>query len=79
MFGDISNDESDHWNPMSDNPVIPQTRQENVEEEDEHVDVWHDLLKKKMSMWMCGMIGHIERRRRSLLPLQIKKEKLVLS
>jgi hypothetical protein len=27
---------------MSDNPVIPQTRQENIEEEDEHVDVWHD-------------------------------------
>jgi hypothetical protein len=38
----ISNDDSDHWNPMSDNPIIPQTQQDhvNVEEEgDEHVDV----------------------------------------
>jgi hypothetical protein len=45
MFGDISNDESDHWNHVSDNPIIPQTQPEKVnaeEDEDEHVDVWHD-------------------------------------
>lgn len=24
MFGDIINDETDHWNPMSSNPIIPQ-------------------------------------------------------
>jgi hypothetical protein len=23
MFGSITNDEADHWNPMSDNPIIP--------------------------------------------------------
>jgi hypothetical protein len=23
MFSDIVNDESDHWNPMSQNPAIP--------------------------------------------------------
>ncbi|PVH63678.1 hypothetical protein PAHAL_2G083500 [Panicum hallii] len=23
MFGDITNDESDHWNPLSSNPIIP--------------------------------------------------------
>ncbi|CAN6251013.1 unnamed protein product [Urochloa humidicola] len=23
IFGDITNDESDHWNPMSSNPIIP--------------------------------------------------------
>ena len=26
MFGDITNDESDHWNPMSSNPIIPPSR-----------------------------------------------------
>lgn len=24
MFGDIINDETDHWNPMTSNPIIPQ-------------------------------------------------------
>jgi hypothetical protein len=50
MLGDISNDESDHWNPMSDNPIIPQTQPENVnakEDEDEHVDMWHDWSYKE--------------------------------
>jgi hypothetical protein len=46
MFHDILNDESNHWNPMSANPIIPETQQENVnveeEEEDAHVDVFHD-------------------------------------
>jgi hypothetical protein len=23
MFGDITNDEQDHWNPMNSNPIIP--------------------------------------------------------
>jgi hypothetical protein len=35
MFGDISNDESDHWNPMSNNPIIPQSQQQNREDEEE--------------------------------------------
>ena len=26
MFGDIANDESDHWNPLSSNPIIPPSR-----------------------------------------------------
>jgi hypothetical protein len=47
MFHDILNDESNHWNPMSANPIIPETQQENVnveeEEEDAHVDVFHDM------------------------------------
>jgi hypothetical protein len=45
MFHDILNDESNHWNPMSANPIIPETQQENVnveEEEDAQVDVFHD-------------------------------------
>jgi hypothetical protein len=41
MFGDISNDKICHWNPMSDNPIIPESQQENInaeeEEEDKHV------------------------------------------
>ncbi|CAO2200826.1 unnamed protein product [Urochloa humidicola] len=28
MFGDITNDESDHWNPMSSNPIIPSWQNE---------------------------------------------------
>jgi len=27
MFGDITNDESDHWNPMSGNPIIPPSQE----------------------------------------------------
>nr|XP_040242215.1 L10-interacting MYB domain-containing protein-like [Aegilops tauschii subsp. strangulata] len=27
MFGDILNDEQDHWNPMSDNPIIPPSQE----------------------------------------------------
>jgi hypothetical protein len=49
MYDDISNDESDHWNPMSENPIIPESQQdpinvENVDEEveDEHMDMFHD-------------------------------------
>ncbi|RLM55767.1 zinc finger CCCH domain-containing protein 43-like [Panicum miliaceum] len=26
MFGDITNDESDHWNPLSSNPIIPPSK-----------------------------------------------------
>ncbi|PVH33320.1 hypothetical protein PAHAL_9G626700 [Panicum hallii] len=47
MFGDISNDESDHWNPMSDNPIIPDSQKEfenidgeGLEEEDEFMHDW---------------------------------------
>jgi hypothetical protein len=47
MFGDISNDESDHWNPMSNNPIIPQSQQQNREDEeevqeDDHVNTFYD-------------------------------------
>ena len=49
MFGDISNDDADHWNPMSDNPVIPETQPEpqaeidhieNIEEGDDTFQDW---------------------------------------
>jgi hypothetical protein len=47
MFGDISNDKTDHWNPMSDNPIIPDSQEdtENIdgaEEEEEEDDLVHD-------------------------------------
>jgi hypothetical protein len=56
MFGDISDDETDHWNPMSDNPVIPESQKdpvipesqkdtENIDgagEEEEEDNVFHD-------------------------------------
>jgi hypothetical protein len=32
MFSDIINDASDHWNPMSDNPIIPEHMNEEVQE-----------------------------------------------
>jgi hypothetical protein len=45
MFDDISNNKSDRWNPMNDNPVIPQAQQEML------------MLKKRMSMWrLCYFI-----------------------
>ncbi|XP_004973164.1 zinc finger CCCH domain-containing protein 43-like [Setaria italica] len=40
MFVDITNDESDHWNPMSSNPIIPPT-QEDVD--NGHVNEVHDV------------------------------------
>ncbi|PVH36874.1 hypothetical protein PAHAL_6G186400 [Panicum hallii] len=47
MFGDISNDETDHWNLMSDNPVIPESQKdtENIDgagEEEEEDNLLHD-------------------------------------
>ncbi|PUZ58335.1 hypothetical protein GQ55_5G501200 [Panicum hallii var. hallii] len=47
MFGDISNDETDHWNPISDNPVIPESQKdtENIDgagEEEEEDTLLHD-------------------------------------
>ncbi|PVH39226.1 hypothetical protein PAHAL_5G459500 [Panicum hallii] len=49
MFGDISSDETDHWNPMTDNPIVPESQQDlinvdsgDVEEEEEHQDMVHD-------------------------------------
>ena len=38
MVGDILNDEQDHWNPMSDNPIIPPS-QENFVDVDNVVGV----------------------------------------
>ncbi|RCV20982.1 hypothetical protein SETIT_4G102300v2 [Setaria italica] len=40
MFADITNDESDHWNPRSSNPIIPPT-QEDVD--NGHVNEVHDV------------------------------------
>nr|TKW09620.1 hypothetical protein SEVIR_6G115200v2 [Setaria viridis] len=40
MFANITNDESDHWNPMSSNPIIPPT-QEDVD--NGHVNEVHDV------------------------------------
>jgi hypothetical protein len=45
MYGDISNDEADHWNPMSSNPIIPDPiNDQNCEGwgEEEHEDIFHD-------------------------------------
>jgi hypothetical protein len=38
MFDDISNVESDHWNPMSNNPIIPESQpgSNNAQKDDEH-------------------------------------------
>jgi hypothetical protein len=50
MFGDISSDETDHWNPMSSNPVVPENNVEpftvdginDVPNEEDHEDIIHD-------------------------------------
>lgn len=38
MFSDIINDASDHWNPMSENPIIPEHMTEEVQEDNLVVD-----------------------------------------
>ena len=43
MFGDITNDESDHWNPMSSNPIIPPSR-DDVYDIPEDVDGGDEFL-----------------------------------
>ncbi|KAI4974638.1 hypothetical protein ZWY2020_048245 [Hordeum vulgare] len=43
MFGNILNDEQDHWNPMSDNPIIPPS-QENLVDVDNIVEVGEEEL-----------------------------------
>ncbi|PVH35721.1 hypothetical protein PAHAL_7G255900 [Panicum hallii] len=50
MFGDISSDETDHWNPMSSNPIVPEKNVEpftvdginDVPNEEDHEDIIHD-------------------------------------
>jgi hypothetical protein len=38
IFGDIINDQSDHWNPMSSNPIIPTPEKEIFEVPDDGGD-----------------------------------------
>nr|XP_034581913.1 zinc finger CCCH domain-containing protein 43-like [Setaria viridis] len=40
MFGDIINDETDHWNPMTSNPIIPQNDETPI---DVDIDVGENL------------------------------------
>jgi hypothetical protein len=41
MFSDIINDESDHWNPMSQNPIIPEEIQGDLGDDDEEIEENH--------------------------------------
>jgi len=38
MFSDIISDESDHWNPMSQNPIIPEETQGGFGVDDEEIE-----------------------------------------
>jgi hypothetical protein len=38
MYDDISNDESDHWNPMSENLIIPESQQDPIEHKSGDLD-----------------------------------------
>ncbi|WVZ93264.1 hypothetical protein U9M48_039259 [Paspalum notatum var. saurae] len=38
MFDKITNDESDHWNPMTENPIIPESQEPIINLEDDFVD-----------------------------------------
>lgn len=72
MFGDISNNETNFWNPMSENPIIFETQQESP-----NIEICLKKWRMSMSIWfMIGHIGMIMRRKckRSHLPLQIKKD-----
>lgn len=49
IYGDISIDETNNWNPMSDNPTIKESQQEPIDinhvekqGEDEEVDMIHE-------------------------------------
>ncbi|RLM69715.1 L10-interacting MYB domain-containing protein-like [Panicum miliaceum] len=41
MFSDIISDESDHWNPMSQNPVIPEETQGDCGDDNEEIEESH--------------------------------------
>jgi hypothetical protein len=36
IFRNITNEEADHWNPMSDNPIIPNTQEKPIDVDSEH-------------------------------------------
>ena len=39
MFRNITNEEADHWNPFSDNPIIPTSQEQPFDVDDsEYVD-----------------------------------------
>jgi hypothetical protein len=69
MFDDISNVESDHWNPMSNNPIIPESQpgSNNAQKDD----------SMKGILFFIDLIRRM--RGRFLLLLPIRKEKPVLS
>ncbi|KAJ1270696.1 hypothetical protein BS78_06G071500 [Paspalum vaginatum] len=43
MFDKITNDESDHWNPMTENPIILESQEPIINLEDDFVDVECDI------------------------------------
>jgi hypothetical protein len=36
MFRNITNEEADHWNPISDNPILPNTQEKPIDVDSEH-------------------------------------------
>jgi hypothetical protein len=83
MFGDISNDETDHWNPMSDNPLIPNSQEdtENIdgaEEEEEEDDLVHDWSYREEEdeevQEVSPAVGNKKRRARVVLEIPMKQK-----
>ncbi|PUZ56890.1 hypothetical protein GQ55_5G380700 [Panicum hallii var. hallii] len=83
MFGDISNDETDHWNPMSDNPVIPESQKdtENIDEageKEEEDNLLHDWSYREEDdeevQEVSPANGNKKRRARSSTALLIQEQ-----
>jgi hypothetical protein len=69
MFGNIMNEETDHWNPMSSNPIIPpNTVQDDIDLENEGEENGEgngeeigDVIGNKWNGVYDGAIQHSER------------------
>ncbi|KAJ1274693.1 hypothetical protein BS78_05G081200 [Paspalum vaginatum] len=82
MFRNITNDENDHWNPMTEDPIIPES-QVAINLEDDFVAVEHDIVDDSATTLPDGdvaddvspSVASVKKRARVVLGKQVRRTK----
>ncbi|WVZ64926.1 hypothetical protein U9M48_014370 [Paspalum notatum var. saurae] len=82
LFKNITNDESDHWNPMTRNPITPES-QVPIELDDDCTPIEHDNLYDGASILLDGdaaedvspSVSTVKKRSRAVLGKQVRRTK----
>ncbi|KAJ1256498.1 hypothetical protein BS78_K011400 [Paspalum vaginatum] len=82
MFMNITNDENDHWNPMTEDPIIPES-QVAINLEDDFVAVEHDIVDDSATTLPDGdvaddvspSVASVKKRARVVLGKQVRRTK----